>query len=231
VIKLEEIRKSFSTSSADVPVLRGIDLQITKGEFVAITGPSGSGKSTLLAILGCLDRPTGGRYYFNETDVSQLSDDDETRLRSESIGFVFQAFHLIPTLTIVQNLEVPLMYAGIERAKRSALAVDVLGRVGLGHRLSHRPAELSGGEQQRVAVARALIRDPALILADEPTGNLDTRTSASILELLESVREDGNTIVIVTHDPGVAAHADRRIHIVDGLVDSDVATGASDGGA
>jgi putative ABC transport system ATP-binding protein len=230
VIRLEAVTKSFPTLRGKLEVLRGITLGIARGEFVAITGPSGSGKSTLLAILGCLDRPTEGRYILDGEAVDGLSDDREAEMRSRSLGFVFQAFHLIPSLTIVENLEVPLFYAGVPRPERRRAASDALAAVGLADRLTHRPVELSGGEQQRVAIARALIRKPALVLADEPTGNLDSHTSERIMAILEGVHADGTTLVMITHNEHLADRAERRIHLIDGLIDSDVRRAGRDAG-
>jgi putative ABC transport system ATP-binding protein len=223
MIRLENIAKSFPISGGRLQVLKGIDLHIARGEFVAITGPSGSGKSTLMALLGCLDRPTSGKVVINGTDVSTLSDNDEADLRSRNIGFVFQAFHLIQSLSIVENVEVPLFYAGVPHRERRKRAVEALEHVGLGPRRGHKPPELSGGEQQRAAIARALIRGPEIVLADEPTGNLDSGTCAQIMAIFEGVRAAGKTVLIITHDPGIAAKAPRRIQLNDGRISGDSA--------
>ncbi|MEI6234913.1 MAG: ABC transporter ATP-binding protein [Planctomycetota bacterium] len=221
MIRLENIEKSFPISTGKLTVLKGINLRISKGEFVAITGPSGSGKSTLMALLGCLDRPTSGQVLINGTDVSTLSDNDEADLRSRTIGFVFQAFHLIQSLTILENVEIPLFYAGVPHRERRTRALKALEKVGLGPRCGHKPPELSGGEQQRAAIARALIREPEILLADEPTGNLDSKTCAQIMTIFESVRDAGKTVLIITHDQSIAAKASRQIKLNDGLIESD----------
>lgn len=225
LIRLENIHKSFYTDHGALEVLRGISLDIHHGEYLALTGPSGSGKSTLLTILGCLDRPTQGTYCFEGSDVGQLSDDAESRLRNEGIGFVFQSFNLIAPLSIEENVEVPLFYAGVPRADRRRLVVQALERVGLGERLGHRPSELSGGEQQRAAIARALVRNPKFILADEPTGNLDTKTGARILELFAELNAGGKTVLVVTHDPGISAQLPREIRLRDGVIQKDIRRG------
>jgi putative ABC transport system ATP-binding protein len=202
--------------------LQHLDFSIESGEFVAIMGPSGSGKSTLMNILGCLDVPSGGRYLLNGIDIASLNPDQLAALRNRSIGFVFQGFNLLPRKTTQDNVALPLLYAGMSRSERRARAIELLERVGLGTRLNHRPAQLSGGQQQRVAIARALANTPQLILADEPTGNLDTKTSEEIMKLFESLnREQGLTIILVTHEPDVARRARRLIHIVDGRIDQD----------
>ena len=202
--------------------LQHLDFSIESGEFVAIMGPSGSGKSTLMNILGCLDVPSGGRYLLNGIDIASLNPDQLAALRNRSIGFVFQGFNLLPRKTTQDNVALPLLYAGMSRSERRARAIELLERVGLGTRLNHRPAQLSGGQQQRVAIARALANTPQLILADEPTGNLDTKTSEEIMKLFESLnREHGLTIILVTHEPDVARSARRLIHIVDGRIDQD----------
>jgi putative ABC transport system ATP-binding protein len=221
MIRLCNIEKSFPTASGRLPVLKGIDLHVERGEFVAITGPSGSGKSTLMALLGCLDRPTSGQVLINGTDVSTLSDNDEADLRSRNIGFVFQAFHLIQSLSIAENVEVPLFYAGVPHRERRERARAALEKVGLGPRRGHKPPELSGGEQQRAAIARALIREPEIILADEPTGNLDSKTCQQIMAIFEGVRDAGKTVLIITHDPNIAANAPRRIKLSDGRIEGD----------
>ncbi len=220
VINLTKIYHQPGTT-IEVPALRGIDIEIRKGEMVAIMGSSGSGKSTLMNILGCLDRPTGGQYLLDGQDVAQMEDDDLSSFRGRRLGFIFQNFNLIPQLTVLENLEVPLFYQGIPPHVRRERAQELCDMVGLGHRGSHRPVELSGGQQQRVAVARALMNDPIFLLGDEPTGNLDSKTGAAILDLFHELHERGKTIVIVTHDPGVGAQCSRRIVLKDGLIDID----------
>jgi putative ABC transport system ATP-binding protein len=221
VIDLEGVRKTYSNGSLSVEALRGIDLSIDAGEYVAIMGPSGSGKSTLMHIIGCLDILTEGRYVLAGEDVSSLSEDALAEIRNRRIGFVFQQFNLLPTLNAWRNVELPLCYAGIARPIRRARAIEALERVGLGDRTEHRPTELSGGQQQRVAVARALVTDPALILADEPTGNLDSVSTADVLELLDELHAGGRTIVLITHEAEVAARAGRVVRIRDGMLVAD----------
>jgi putative ABC transport system ATP-binding protein len=204
-----------------VEALKGIDLSVERGEYVAIMGPSGSGKSTLMNVLGCLDRPTAGSYLLDGRDVAQMDDDELSRVRGEQIGFVFQAFNLISELTIVENVEVPLLYQRVDRSDRRERAIERLRQVGLGDRLTHRPRELSGGQQQRVAIARALVTQPTIIMADEPTGNLDSVTGRSILELFDGLHRQGMTILVVTHEDDVAARCGRTIRLIDGLVESD----------
>lgn len=221
MIELKNIEKSFPTALGPLQVLKGISISIDRGEYVAITGPSGSGKSTLLAILGCLDRPTEGRYLIDGVDVSRMTDDAEADVRNASLGFVFQAFHLIQSLSIAENVEVPLFYAGVSRGERHDRAIAALRKVGLGDRWSHRPFQLSGGEQQRAAIARALIRDPHFLLADEPTGNLDSKTCQQILGIFDALHAEGRTILMVTHDTSIAAKAPRQIHLQDGLIARD----------
>ena len=207
-----------------VEALRGIDLVIPSGEYCAIMGASGSGKSTLMNLLGCLDRPSSGRYLLDGIDVSDLDDTALSRVRGRRIGFVFQAFNLVSELTIVENVEVPLFYQGVPRAERRARAVERLSLVGLEDRLGHRPSELSGGQQQRVAIARSLVTDPAIIMADEPTGNLDTATGDAILNIFRQLHTEGMTIIMVTHDPKIADHCQRVVTLEDGLVATDRAT-------
>ena len=218
VIRLDEVRKTYATGVISVEALRGVDVTIRAGEYVAIIGPSGSGKSTLMHILGCLDVPTAGRYELAGRDVSSLDEVDLARIRNAEIGFVFQQFNLLPDLTALRNVALPLVYAGVHAGEREERARRALERVGLGDRADHRPGELSGGQQQRVAVARALVTEPSLILADEPTGNLDSSSSADVLGLFRELYESGRTIVLITHDPEVAEAADRVITIRDGLV-------------
>jgi putative ABC transport system ATP-binding protein len=216
LIQLEGVTRIYRRGRVDVVALRGIDLTIGEGEFVAILGPSGSGKSTLMHILGCLDRPTSGTYRLRGLPVAELGDDDLARVRSRLVGFVFQDYNLLPRTSALENVAAPLLYQGVPRHDRLARARAALERLGLAERVGHDPTELSGGQQQRVAIARALVTDPALLLADEPTGNLDTATGAEVIELLHEVHRTGRTIVLITHDAEVAAHADRQIHIRDG---------------
>ncbi len=221
VIELVGLEKRFATGRSEVRALRGIDLWIDPGEFLAVMGPSGSGKTTLMEILGCLSRPSAGRYRFNGRDVAEIDPDGLSRLRGEEIGFVFQSFNLLPRHSAADNVELPLVYRGVTRRERRRRAGEALARVGLAERADHRPAELSGGERQRVAIARALINRPAVILADEPTGNLDTATGSEIMQLLGGLNREGNTVVVVTHDPIVGAEARRRLRIADGRIQSD----------
>ncbi|MCS7177561.1 MAG: ABC transporter ATP-binding protein [Candidatus Kapabacteria bacterium] len=221
MIVLQNITKVYRLGAEEVHALRGISLQIDRNEYVAIMGPSGSGKSTLMHILGLLDRPTSGRYSFRGQDVSQLSDDELAQLRNREIGFVFQNYNLLPRATALKNVELPLIYAGLPAEERRQRAQAALEAVGLGDRLHHRPNELSGGQCQRVAIARALVVNPSLILADEPTGNLDTATSEDIMQLFNQLWQRGNTIVLVTHEEHIARHAQRIIRIRDGRIESD----------
>ncbi|HHV53842.1 MAG TPA: ABC transporter ATP-binding protein [Firmicutes bacterium] len=221
VVRLEKVVRQYIVGSAVVRALAGVDLVIHEGEFVAIMGPSGSGKSTLMHILGCLDRPTSGHYILDGVEVERLSDNQLAVIRNQKVGFVFQEFNLLPRETILANVELPMMYAGIPRRERARRARQLLEEMGLGKRLAHRPPELSGGERQRVAIARALANAPAVILADEPTGNLDTNTGAEILRIFEELHRSGRTIVVVTHDPNVARHASRVIRLVDGQIVAD----------
>ena len=223
---LEGLTKHYYKPDGSILVeaLRGIDLVIPSGEYCAIMGASGSGKSTLMNLLGCLDRPSSGRYLLDGIDVSDLDDTALSRVRGRRIGFVFQAFNLVSELTIVENVEVPLFYQGVPRAERRARAVERLSLVGLEDRLGHRPSELSGGQQQRVAIARSLVTDPAIIMADEPTGNLDTATGDAILNIFRQLHTEGMTIIMVTHDPKIADHCQRVVTLEDGLVATDLAT-------
>ena len=218
VVHLDAVTKTYSNGSLEVQALRGITMEVRAGEYVAIMGPSGSGKSTLMNILGCLDTLTTGRYVLDGQDVADLDDDDLAEIRNKRIGFVFQQFNLLPALPAWRNVELPLFYAGVPAAERKRRALEALDRVGLGDRVDHRPGELSGGQQQRVAVARALASDPAMILADEPTGNLDSRSTADVLTLLDELHASGRTIVLITHEADVAARADRILHVRDGQV-------------
>jgi putative ABC transport system ATP-binding protein len=227
LISLQDVSRIYRMGHLDVPALAGVSLEVAPGEFVAIVGPSGSGKSTMMNIVGCLDRPTGGVYRLAGTDVASLDDDGLARLRSRTIGFVFQSYNLLPRTTALDNVATPLLYQGIGRAERIRRATAALERLGLGDRSQHEPTELSGGQQQRVAVARALVTEPALILADEPTGNLDSRSGADVMSLLRELHASGRTIVLITHDPDVAVSADRQIHLRDGLVWSDSRTEAA----
>ncbi|PUZ27389.1 putative ABC transport system ATP-binding protein [Chitinophaga costaii] len=221
VILLQNIEKSYVTGKQALPVLKGVSLQILKNEYVALMGPSGSGKSTLMNILGCLDTPTAGRYILSGQDVSSMEDDDLALVRNKEIGFVFQQFNLMPRLSAWENVAVPLIYAGINAKERQERAMAMLARVGLSERAKHKPNELSGGQSQRVAIARALINNPSLILADEPTGNLDTKTSIEIMDIFSSLQAAGNTVVLVTHEEDIADHAHRVVRLRDGVIESD----------
>ncbi|MBD0374644.1 MAG: ABC transporter ATP-binding protein [Flavisolibacter sp.] len=221
MIHLENIRKNYYLGKQVIEVLKGITLDILKNEYVALMGPSGSGKSTLMNILGCLDSPTAGIYILNGQDVSKMEDNDLADVRNKEIGFVFQQFNLLPRLTAVENVALPLVYAGMPKKKRMEKALQVLEKVSLGDRSHHRPNEMSGGQNQRVAIARALVNDPSIILADEPTGNLDSKTSEEIMEIFGNIHASGNTVVLVTHEEDIATHAHRIIRLRDGIIESD----------
>jgi putative ABC transport system ATP-binding protein len=224
VIVTRNLQREYDMGGEVVRALRGVDLTIRKNEFVAIMGPSGSGKSTLMNLIGCLDSPTGGEYWLNGHRVSELGDDALARIRNKEIGFVFQTFNLLPRATALHNVELPLVYAGMGAKQRRRLAADALGRVGLSDRMQHRPNELSGGQRQRVAIARALVNVPSILLADEPTGNLDSTTSEEIMALFEGLYREGQTIVVVTHEHEIAEHALRQVHLKDGRVERDFVT-------
>jgi putative ABC transport system ATP-binding protein len=226
LIETVDLWKTYVMGSEEVHALRGVSIQIERGEYVAIMGPSGSGKSTLMNLIGCLDTPSKGSYLLNNKQVSQMNDDELARIRNEEIGFVFQTFNLLPRATALHNVELPLVYAGVSAKDRSIRANQALDKVELSDRKSHRPNQLSGGQRQRVAIARALVNNPSILLADEPTGNLDSRTGVEIMALFERLYQAGNTIVLVTHEPDVAAHAHRTIHIRDGQVEKDVVRAA-----
>ncbi len=221
VIQIEGVTKEYKMGDEIVRALRGVDLSIYRNEYVAIMGPSGSGKSTMMNLLGCLDTPTSGKYEFNGKDVATMEDDELAEIRNKEIGFVFQTFNLLPRSSALQNVELPLVYAGISGEERRAKALSALQSVGLGDRVHHKPNELSGGQRQRVAIARALVNNPSIILADEPTGNLDTKTSIEIMNIFETLYEQGNTIIVVTHEEDIARHARRIVRLRDGLIESD----------
>lgn len=224
VIKIRGIRRDFPLGQEVVKVLMGIDLDIERGEYVALMGPSGSGKSTLMNILGCLDTATAGTYELNGKDVSNMTDDELAEIRNTEIGFVFQTFNLLPRTTALENVALPMIYAGASKAQRKKRAEEVLADVGLADRMDHKPNQLSGGQRQRVAVGRALVNKPSIILADEPTGNLDSKTSSEIMNLLDEIHRNGNTVIVVTHEEDIAAHTHRIIRLIDGQVASDTRT-------
>ncbi|MEO0091388.1 MAG: ABC transporter ATP-binding protein [candidate division WOR-3 bacterium] len=219
LIRTENLTKVYKLGAVVVSALRGVSVEIDKGEYVAITGPSGSGKSTFMHLLGCLDTPSSGKYFFQGKDVTGLSDIELSRLRNRSIGFVFQTFNLLPRLTVLQNVELPLIYAKIDSRTRIKKTEAMLEKVGLRHRKMHRPNELSGGEMQRVAIARALINNPEVVFADEPTGNLDSQTGKEIMSLFNELAQEGNTIILVTHDPNIARYARRQLKMLDGKIE------------
>ena len=222
VIQVEHLRKTYIMGQTKVHALKDVTIDIQRNEYVALMGPSGSGKSTLMNLLGCLDTPSDGAYVLNGTDVSSMDDGELAEVRNKEIGFVFQTFNLLPRLSSLENVALPLVYAGMSRGKRLDRADEVLTMVGLGDRTDHKPNELSGGQRQRVAIARALVNSPSIILADEPTGNLDTKTSIEIMQIFEEIHKAGNTVILVTHEPDIAEHAHRIIRLRDGLVESDV---------
>lgn len=221
LIKITNIKRDFQLGSETINVLKGIDLQINKGEYVALMGPSGSGKSTLMNLLGCLDTPTSGTYILNGKDVSEMHDDDLAEIRNKEIGFVFQTFNLLPRTTALDNVALPMIYAGHSKSERNKRATEVLTQVNLADRMDHQPNQLSGGQRQRVAIARALVNNPSIILADEPTGNLDSKTSLEIMALFNDIHKQGNTVILVTHEEDIAKYAHRIIRLRDGMIESD----------
>jgi putative ABC transport system ATP-binding protein len=221
LINITNIKRDFVLGTEIINVLKGIDLKINKGEYVALMGPSGSGKSTLMNLLGCLDTPTSGTYILNGKDVSQMHDDDLADIRNKEIGFVFQTFNLLPRTTALDNVALPMIYAGYAKSERNKRATEVLAQVNLADRMDHQPNQLSGGQRQRVAVARALVNKPSIILADEPTGNLDSKTSVEIMNLFGDIHKNGNTVILVTHEEDIAKYAHRIIRLRDGLIESD----------
>jgi len=224
LIEVQGLKKTYQLGDIEVPAVRGINMDIEANEYVAIMGPSGSGKSTLMNIIGCLDVPSEGKYILDDKDVSKLNDDQLAEIRNRKIGFVFQTFNLLPRADALHNVELPLIYSGTPRNQRRKLAEQALERVGLGDRMHHKPSELSGGQRQRVAIARALVNNPAIILADEPTGNLDSNTGEEIMEIFEQLHESGNTIILITHEEYIATHSNRVIRLLDGVIQSDEKT-------
>ncbi len=225
ILKLSGISRKYKVGTQEVHALKSVTLEINKNEYVALMGPSGSGKSTLMNILGCLDTPSSGEYFLNGKDVSKMQDDDLAEIRNKEIGFVFQTFNLLPRSSALDNVALPLIYAGFNKESRTKRALEVLNQVSLSDRVHHKPNELSGGQRQRVAIARALVNNPSIILADEPTGNLDSKTSHEIMALFEEIYKNGNTIILVTHEEDIAQHAHRIIRLKDGLVESDTING------
>jgi putative ABC transport system ATP-binding protein len=221
VIRIRELAREYPMGEERILALQGVTLDVRRNEYLAIMGPSGSGKSTMMNLLGCLDTPTGGEYWLNGQEVSRLTDDELARVRNREIGFVFQTFNLLPRATALHNVELPLVYAGVRARERRERAAAALAQVGLGHRLDHRPNELSGGQRQRVAIARALVNAPSILLADEPTGNLDSATSEEIMRVFGDLHAGGQTVIMVTHEPDIAAHAERVVTLRDGRVESD----------
>lgn len=221
IIQAKNLTKHYTVGSTIVRALDGLDIDIDKGSYIALMGPSGSGKSTLMNILGCLDTPSSGAYFLNDKDVSEVDDDLLAGIRNKEIGFIFQTFNLLPRYTALENVALPMIYAGIPKKERLARATEVLEKVGLGDRVTHKPNELSGGQRQRVAVARALVMNPSIIFADEPTGNLDSKTSEGIMQLFDEIHQDGNTLIVVTHEEEVAARAQKIIRLRDGKLDSE----------
>lgn len=222
LIDIKQLKRDFQLGNETINVLKGIDLQINKGEYVALMGPSGSGKSTLMNLLGCLDTPTSGTYILNGNDVSKMHDDDLAEIRNKEIGFVFQTFNLLPRTTALDNVALPMIYAGYSKSERNERATEVLTQVNLADRMDHQPNQLSGGQRQRVAIARALVNKPSIILADEPTGNLDSKTSVEIMNLFNDIHKNGNTVIVVTHEEDIAKYAHRIIRLRDGMIESDV---------
>ncbi|HNV83266.1 MAG TPA: ABC transporter ATP-binding protein [Arenimonas sp.] len=221
MISLTNIVKRYKMGEEEFKALDGVDLEIQRNEYVALIGPSGSGKSTLMNLLGCLDTPSEGKYVLNGRDTSTMDDNDLAKVRNQEIGFIFQSFHLLPRMTVLQNVMQPLVYRGIPKAERVKMASEALDKVGLSHRMGHRPNQLSGGQRQRVAVARALVGKPSILLADEPTGNLDSKTSAEIMALFDELHQQGQTVIVVTHEPDIAAHCHRTLRVSDGKIVQD----------
>ena len=221
IIQIEQLKKIYHLGKVKVEALRGVSFEINSGEFVSIMGPSGSGKSTLMHIIGCLDYPTEGKYFLSDQDVSKLNDNQLALFRNQKIGFVFQEFNLLPKATILRNVELPLTYNNTSSKNKKRLAIQALEEVGLGNRLKHKPNEISGGQKQRVAIARALVNRPSIILADEPTGNLDSKTGQDIMKMIKKLHDDGNTIILVTHEPEIAQYSQRVLHLKDGVIDRD----------
>ena len=225
IINIENLEKTYELGSVQIKALRGVSLQMEENEFVAIMGPSGSGKSTMMNLIGCLDTPTSGAYFLEDQDVSKMNSDQLAEIRNQKIGFVFQTFNLLPRANILHNVELPLIYSGISTSERKCLAEEAVERVGLADRIKHKPNELSGGQRQRVAIARALVNKPSIILADEPTGNLDSKTGEEIMRIFDQLYDEGNTIILVTHEDNIAEYAHRVVRLKDGLVESDITNG------